>query len=176
MIAVALVLAALPDKLAARVDAIWGFADARLSRQIDQWFEDGDFPRSIEGLRFQFAYSPNDYEVATNLGWMLENTDRDDQALAVYARYRRQNPGDVDNRLPEAMLYNSRRRYPEVIEALEPSLAGNPHPNVYRLLAKAYERVGKIPDAIRVWELQIKRFPDDGAARANIARVRAKKG
>lgn len=173
-LATILVLAARPDPTAARTDEIWGYADARVSRQIDQWFQDGDFPRAVGLLRYQAAYAPNDYDVATNLGWLLESMERDDDALAAYGEYRRQNPNDPDNRLPEAMLYNSRKRYAEVVEVLEPTLKGNPHPNVYRLLAKSYERLGKPEDAIRVWELQLKRFPDDAAAKANIARVRAK--
>lgn len=174
LLAAALVLAQVPDALAARTDEIWAYADVRVSRQIDQWFKDGDFPRAVGLLRYQAAASPNDYEVATNLGWLLESMERDDDALEAYAEYRRQNPNDPDNRLPEAMLYNSRKRYEKVVEVLEPALAHNPHPNVYRLLAKAYERIGKPEDAIRVWTLQLKRFPDDGPAKANVARVRAK--
>lgn len=174
ILAAAIALAAVPDALAARTDEIWAFADARVSRQIDRWFTDGDFPRAVGLLRLQAAYSPNDYDVATNLGWLLESMERDDDALAAYAEYRRQNPNDPDNRLPEAMLHNSRKRYADVVEVLEPTLKGNPHPNVYRLLAKSYERLGKPEDAIRVWTLQLKRFPNDGPAKANIARVKAK--
>lgn len=173
-LAAALALAAVPDALAARTDEVWAYADVRVSRQIDRWFEDGDFPRAVGLLRLQASYAPNDYDVATNLGWLLQSMERDDDALAVYEAYRRENPDDVDNRLPEAMLYNSRKKYDKVVEVLEPTLARNPHPNVYRLLAKAYERLGKIDDAIRVWNLQLKRWPDDGPAKANIARVKAK--
>lgn len=173
-LAAALALAAVPDTLADRTDEIWGHADVRVSRQIEQWFKDGDFPRSVGLLRFQAAYSPKDYDVATNLGWLLESMERDDDALAAYTEYRLNNPEDADNRLPEAMLYNSRRKWDKVVEVLEPTLGKNPHPNVYRLLAKSYERIGKPDDAIRVWTLQLKRWPDDGPAKANIARVKAK--
>ena len=178
-LAAALALAAVPDALAPRTDEIWAHADARVSRQIDRWFTDGDFPRAVGLLRLQAAYSPNDYDVATNLGWLLQSMERDEDALEAYARYRVDNPKDRDNRLPEAMLYNARRKYEKVIEVLEPSIAAatkteGPHPNVYRLLAKSYERVGRPEDAIRVWNLQLARFPDDLPAKANIARVKAK--
>ncbi len=183
MILAATLLAALPTAKPPkdRADAIWSYADARVSRQIDAWFDDGDFPRAVGLLRLQAAYAPNDYEVATNLGWLLESMERDDEALAAYAVYARDNPNDPDAKLPVAMLHNSRKRYAEVVAVLEPVLAREaalrtkPHPNVYRLLAKAYERLNRPEDAIRTWELQLRRYPDDLPAKANIARVRAKR-
>lgn len=168
-----------------RTELIWSYADARLSRQIDQWFTDGDFPRSIQGLREQWAYSPRSYEVATNLGWMLENVRQDDAAIEIYQEYRRNVPDDPDGLLPEAMLQNSRQRPARVIEILAPFVAtldvngtrpdgGKPHPNVFRLLAKAYERTGSPEKAIATWELQLRAYPGDAPAQTNIRRVRAK--
>lgn len=161
-----------------RTDAIWSYADARVARQVDAWFQDGDFPRCVGLLRLQASYAPNDYEVATNLGWLLESMRKDDEALAAYEVYGRDNPNDPDAKLPVAMLYNSRRKYEEMVKTLEPVIAQEatkrPHPNVYRLLAKGYERLKMYDRAIAIWELQLKRFPNDLPAKANIARVRAK--
>lgn len=175
-----LTLAGLPDPTADRVDEIWSYADARVARQVDSWFEEGDFPRVVQLLRQQWAYSPNDYEVATNLGWMLENMNLDSQALAVYSEYRIYNPKDPDSRLPEASLYNKRKQYAKIIEVLAPVVesakkgVSQPHPNVFRLLARAYEREKMPEKAVAIWEKQLEFFPGDLPAQANIRRVKEK--
>jgi tetratricopeptide (TPR) repeat protein len=156
-----------------RVDEIWTHVDNRVVRQLDTWFDDGEFPAIVELLRVQVAYD-SDYDNVTNLGWMLENIERYEEVPKVYLDYQKKHPEDPDCIYPLGHHYYIRKNYKRTIEVLEPSLKRNPTQNTYVILAKSYEREKMFKDAIRVWELQLKRWPDNGPAKVNIERVKKK--
>ena len=158
----------------ARLDAIWDAVDDRMARQIDVWFDEGDFPKAINGLTIESYYYPHDYDVVTNLGWMHENVEDWEKALQTYATYRKSNPQDKDAALPEGQYYLMRKQYAKVPPLLEPTLSLHPHPNVYRILARAYERMNKFSDAVRVWKQFLAVYPDDGQGKVNLARDQKK--
>jgi tetratricopeptide (TPR) repeat protein len=158
----------------ARIQTIYTAADARMAAQCDFWFEDGDYPKAVQLLRFRFDLHPHDYEIATDLGWMHENVEEPDRALQVYQAYRKKNPQDPDAALPEAEYCMRKKMYDRIPALLQPAIPRNPHPNVYRTLAHAYERLGKLKESEAVWVAYLKRYPDDGAAKNNLARVRNK--
>ena len=155
------------------VDAIWDAANDRMSQQIENWFSDGDFPALISVLGFQFSLDPSNYDVATNLGWMQENIHEWDKALATYVKYSEENPKDPDRTLPLADFYYREKAYAKIPSILEPMLAckPHPHPNVFRILAHAYEKQHLYGDAKRVYLAYIAIAPADGAAKANLARL-----
>lgn len=159
-----------------RLDRIWEAADTRMARQVDIWFKEGDYPRLIQLLRFRIEVYPHDYELATDLGWMLQNVERRPEALEVYRRYAKLNPEDPDGPFPEANYYFQQKEYAKVPPLIEPTLAKMPHPNSYRILAHAYERTGKLQNSKRVWELYLSRHPGDEAAKNNLKRVLDKIG
>lgn len=142
-----------------------------MARQVDVWFKEGDYPRLIQLLRFRIEVYPNDYDLATDLGWMLESVERKTDALEVYRRYAKLNPNDPDAPFPEANHYFKLKQYDKVPPLIEPSLDKRPHPNSYRILAHSYERSGKLKDSKRVWELYLSRHPDDETAKNNLKRV-----
>src|SRR5437660_1077756 len=92
-----------------RVDAIWETAENRMRHQIDVWFDNGDYPRCIQTLKLLAKADPADYETQTDLGWMLENVERYDEALAVYVHYRKSFPSLPDAAFPEANFYFMKR-------------------------------------------------------------------
>lgn len=157
-----------------RVNQILNATYDRVNRQVDVWFEDGDYPKCIQTLRIMNALWPEDYEVATNLGWLLTSCERDDEALSVYVRYRVQNPKEADSPFPEANYYFLKRLYAKVPPLLEPSLKLNPHANSYRILAHSFERMGMLRDSLRIWEKYLQRFPKDEAGKNNRKRVQDK--
>lgn len=163
-----------PDADPARVNAIWNQMIGRFNVQNDRWFEDGDFPRNIQLLRVMNGLFPDDWEVATNLGWLLESTEEDAEALSVYVRFRMDNPTYADAPFPEANFYFRHRAFAKVPALLEPSLALKPHPNSFRILAHSYERMGMLADSRRVWETYIKLNPNDDPAKNNLRRVLGK--
>lgn len=154
-----------------RLDAIWVAAESRMSDQIDQWFEVGDYPRCIQLLRVWYAFEPHDYDVATNLGYLLKSTEAYDEELAVYVKYRKENPEDPDGPFPEANFYFERKVYSKIPALLEPTLKRKPHGNSYRRLAHAYERLGLLTDCVRIWTAFLAVSPKDGAAKSNLQRV-----
>ncbi len=154
-----------------RTKLIWDSVHSQLETQIDIWFEKGEFPKVVQLLRVQNLCEPSDYEVATNLGWMLENIEQWDEALSVYVRFRKQNPNDPDSAFPEANFYFAKKAYAKVPPLLETSIPMNPQPNAYRTLAHSYDKMNMYADAKRIWESYLKRFPDDGAAKVNLTKV-----
>ena len=158
----------------ARLNEIWDHIDNRFITQSDVWFELGEFPSCVALLKVQTGYSPDDYEMMTNLGWMLENIERYGEARAVYLDFETRHPKIGDAMFALGLSYSIKKEYAEVIRVLEPTLVNNPSPNTYRTLARSYEMLKKPLDAIRIWELELKRFPNELSAIANIKRVKAK--
>jgi tetratricopeptide (TPR) repeat protein len=158
----------------ARLDEIWDHIDNRFVTQSDIWFEEGEFPSCVALLKVQSAYQPDDYEMMTNLGWMLENIEKIDEARAVYLDFGKRHPEIGDAMYALGFSYFNKKEYAKSIEVLEPTLAHNPSQNTYRTIARAYELLNKPNDAIRVWELELTKFPNEASAKANIARVKAK--
>ncbi|MBN8689662.1 MAG: hypothetical protein J0L72_02590 [Armatimonadetes bacterium] len=154
-------------------DIMFAAHDA-MSEQVDVWFHGTDFPRCIQLLYFQYEIDQHDYELATNLGWLLESTDRHNEALAIYIRYRKDNLTDPDAALPEAQYYFMRKAYAKVPPLVEPALAKNPHPNMYRILAHSYEKMGMLGDCLRIWNKYLALNPSDLAAKKNRDRVKQK--
>lgn len=157
-----------------RLNDIWRHVHARMEKQNDFWFDEGDFPRCIHALRLMTSVFPTDYESATSLGWLLESTEQYDEALVAYIRFGKDNPGSADGPYPEANFYFMRKLYAKVPPLLEPTLKQKPHPNSFRILAHSYERLGMLADSKRVWDMYIAIAPDDGAAKNNRTRVEKK--
>lgn len=159
----------------ARMKRIFDALESRFAAQTDMWYDDGEFPRTIQLLRFHSHLSPLDYEVATNLGWLLESTEQNDEALATYIRYSKNAVNDVDRFLPMAQFFFMKKNYVKVPPLLEPQLKFEKlHPNCYRLLGHSYERQNLLKDAKRVWELFIQRHPEDEAGKQNLKRINDK--
>lgn len=158
-----------------RLGMIWNAANDRMARQADAWFKDGDYPRSVQLLWFHYELDPTNYENGTNLGWMLENIEQFDRALAVYIELRTSNPTEPDCAWPEANFYSQRQAFAKIPPILEPTIKDHdPHGNTYRTLAHAYEKLNMLADSKRVWELFLAKHPSDptaGAAKVNLNRV-----
>ncbi len=157
-----------------RINEIWGHVDTRINNQADIWYELGEFPSCVSLLRVQSGYQPHSYDICTNLGWMLENIELPMEAIDVYVDFANRHPNWGDAMFPAGNAYYNLKDYPNAIKYLGASLSKNPTQNTYRVLARAYERSGKLQDAIRTWELELKRFPKELTPIANIKRVKAK--
>jgi tetratricopeptide (TPR) repeat protein len=159
-----------------RMKRIWGAFDNRVNSQADLWFEKGEFPRTVQALRVLVYLHPKNYEMITDLGWMLENIERWDEALGLYVQFRKSNPGDADAAFPEAWFHYQKRAYAKVPPLLEPTLKMNrrPHANAYRILAQAYERLGQLPDSLRIYKLLRTVLPNDPNVTRNIEKIEKK--
>src|SRR5947209_20601655 len=126
MAACSLAFAQTPSTHASRAQEIWNAADSRMGEQADIWYDAGDYPRSTHMLKFMSASNPSDYETASNLGWMFENMERWDEALATYVRLRKNNPGSAEAAYPEAFFYFQQRANAKVPRLLESTLSTKP--------------------------------------------------
>ncbi len=117
---------------------------------------------------------PNDYETVTDLGFLLESTEQYDEALAIYVKFRKDNPKLADGPLPEASFYFKRKTWSKVPPLLQPSLALNPGQQTFRMLAQSYEKIGLLADARKTWIAFLKLFPNDLPAKASLKRVESK--
>jgi tetratricopeptide (TPR) repeat protein len=154
-----------------RLGAIWQAAQTRMNNQSDIWFQQGDYPRTTNVLRFMSEFDHGDYFSNADLGYMLENMHMYDEALAVYVKFRKENPKMPDAPFPEAEFYFTRKAYSKVPPIIEPTIASHPHPNSYRLLAHAYERLGLYKDALRIWKAHVAIHPEDLMAKNSLAKV-----
>jgi len=159
-----------------RTQAIWAIAAERMQRQNDLWFKNGDYPRVIQSMRFLAILFPHNYDIVTNLGWMLENVEKRTEALAIYIKYRENFPDDPEASFPEADYYFKKKVYEKVPSLIEPSLkvGSGPSPNSYRILAHSYERLNLLSDSARIWKQYVQKHPDDLPAKNNLTRVEKK--
>ena len=159
-----------------RLDSIWYAATNRISNQEDLWFEHGDYLPCIQLLKLETAILPYDFDSVGQLGWLQESTDDGAGALATYIAYRQKNPNDPDGPYLEAQYYYRKELYPKVPPLLEPliKLSPPPHPNVYRELARSYEKMNLLADSKRVWQAYLAVDPTDQAAKTNLDRVEKK--
>lgn len=146
----------------------------RFASQIDSWFDRGDYPRCISLLRIQSRMYTIDEDSLTNLGFLLESIEASDEALSNYIWFKKQNPNTGNGPYPEADFYFRGKAFSKVPPLLEPTLKFKPHPNNYRELAHAYERMGLFAQAERVWKQCIQVYPQDGAAVANLKKMQAR--
>lgn len=156
---------------AARQGEIWDAADDQLINYIDYWFKEGDFPRCIQVLRLRYDMFPNDYEAMSDLGWLLESTEQSAEALALYVRYRQMNPSKDDAAYAEAEFYFRKKAWARIPPLIEPEMTKKLPANMYRMLAHSYERLGRLRDSVRIWDMYIALVPGDQAARNNRGRV-----
>lgn len=158
-----------------RMAALWQASDHRMTIQTDAWFKVGDYPRIVEALKYMHEFDPSDYETMTSLGWMLENIDRSDEALALYIDYRTRFPKLEDSEFPEANFYYQRKLYSKVPPLVEPRIAAKASgPFSIRTLAHAYEKMNLLSDSKRAWLEFLTIKVDDGAAKHNLDRVTKK--
>lgn len=174
------ILAALPliglakPQGGARIDRIWAAAEQRFVMQSNSWWDDGDFLRCIQLLRFQAELRPENYEIVSNLGWMLGNVEAYGEELATYLRYKSNKDAGLDANYPLASYYYTKKLYAYVPPLIEPLMAKKLEPNYYRMLANSYEKMGYLSDSERVWKVYLAHGVEDGQAKANLSRVQSK--
>lgn len=164
------------EELSPGAREMFGAVAGRVEAERDAMFDDGAFPAAIASLAWEVIWRPYDYEVVTNLGWMYGNIERYDLELATYVRFREGFPEWAEAYYPEAEFYFKKRVYKPVAALLGQTIdfETKPHPNSYRLLAHAYDRLGNYSESLRVWEILVKLTPDDAAAVVNRDKVKRK--
>ncbi|MBX3096124.1 MAG: hypothetical protein KF812_04620 [Fimbriimonadaceae bacterium] len=176
ILAIGLVIPAVPQSDDDQVNRVIKKAHERQSTQNDLWFKNGDFPRSIQNLRFMNATDPSDYEVVTSLGWLLFSTENYSEEWATYTRFERMNPQMPDGALPLGEMLFNRKVWSQIPPLLEPRLArfeNKLHANNFRFLGLAYQRLGDYGQAVRVFEIAVRVHPEDVNLKRNLENARS---
>jgi tetratricopeptide (TPR) repeat protein len=158
-----------------RMGEIFGAYQERIADQIDNDFEEGDFPRIINLLKVQADLDRSAYETWTDLIWMLGNVQLYDEQITTARQFRNFNPTKSEAWYPEAEIYFLKRSSLKVIPIMEEALKlpGRHDPNSFRILALSWTRLGFKTEAIRVWEAMIKQYPNDERAQAQLQRLKS---
>lgn len=149
--------------------------------RADREFRQGDADLAIKHQIEAVKMAPNDFEMATTLGYLYEKTGQPEKALGAYRAFAKRNPKHPDRTLYEATFWyrraknNNRQQMSEkVISLLAPVLTPKSDINGWRLLATAYNRTGRTKQEIKILKVVQKMNPGDRAAARNLARAEAK--
>ena len=159
-----------------RVDAMWDSFSETLDRRMDQYYHAGLFEECVSLLQIMRVMEPGDAQISANLAWMYGNLGRLNEELAEYERFQMQNPNNEQGAVALAQAYAARKQYDKIIPLLQPRVATSMFLPTFSLLARAYEEKGRLREALGIWELRLKKFPDDANAKRNISRLKTKLG
>lgn len=156
-----------------RVGQILMHAEERASSEADAAFQLGDYPTIIQNQKIRFEITPWDFDLATNLVWMLGNVENNGESLAYAKRYRLLNPNNPDKGFAEAELYTRWKMYSRIPAVLEPDIqmVPPPHRNSFTMLSQAYIRMKMWEDAVRVLDVALKHYPEEAIFVRNRARA-----
>lgn len=134
-----------------------------------------------EGFHFQLIriqkacieLDPSFGEAYENAAWLLVSYNRKDEALALLKRYLKNNPNRYEPYYELGWFYYHWQKQPaEAIPWLEKAVRFPHPPIIEHTLAHAYERAGRLKDALAVWENKLKRYPDDLIAKRHVERLK----
>ncbi|NUL82978.1 MAG: tetratricopeptide repeat protein [Armatimonadetes bacterium] len=156
-----------------------GFINERVEEQItisvDYCWHNGYHHWMMGMLFFLIEIDPKNTERYSTLGWILSSNGRHSEAVKVYERNMKENPGLSDAFYDAAYHFYQRKDYAQAVKYAEMA-ASKPGAEgvVFRLLAHSYERTNQFAKALAAWERLLKIAPNDGAAQGNMKRIREK--
>jgi Tfp pilus assembly protein PilF len=147
----------------------------RLWSRADWYWHEGRYEERVAVDRLILTIQPRFVEAYGTAGWLLESLGRDDEALAMYRQGVTVAPERWDTHHDLAMYYYQHKEYAPAATAFRSATEqpGAP-PYVWKMLAHALERSGKLPEAVAAWEAAGRVAPGDGAVWSNLRRVRAR--
>jgi Tfp pilus assembly protein PilF len=141
--------------------------------QTDTYWHEGDYNRIVDLARIIVEAEPSFNDAYANAAWLLwsmGDTDGADKFLQ-HGIARSDNKGEVLFDFG-FHLYNTKRyaqAEPYLARSITYPKTGYP---AYAALGHTYRQLGKLDKSIAVWEQAVKKFPQMGAAKTNLARVK----
>ncbi|MCS7264231.1 MAG: hypothetical protein NZ805_05300 [Armatimonadetes bacterium] len=136
------------------------------------WHEGFHF-QLIRILKASTELDPQFGEAYENAAWLLISYDRRDEALQLLHRYLQNNPNRYEPYYELGWFYYHWQKQPEkAIPWLEKAVRFPHPPIIEHTLAHAYERSGRLKDALTIWENKLKRYPNDPIAKRHSERLR----
>lgn len=163
------------DQDAATIDDIFESAAEVLWLLADFPFHLGSYPDAIrlnQAVTFLTPHFTDAYEVTA---WLLWSDDRPDEAMRWRLKGLRANPGVYDLYFDIGLWYLQQAKdYQKAVRYLRKAAAFECPEFVHHSLAHAYERGGQPEKALAIWERLLKENPDNGVARLNYERIKAR--
>lgn len=159
--------AVLAGVMAMVVDRVWEHGD--------HYWHDGRYTDRIATDKLVIRMDPGALEAYSTTGFLLENTGKEEQALAIYRRATQVAPQDWNAWHELGWWYWKRKRVPEAIKIYEIAVTKKGAPTtVWKTLAHAYEANGQLKKALALWEKVRYKDAADGAINVNVARLERK--
>ena len=157
--------------LNAAVDGLWDAADA--------YFHDGDYVRIVALCRICVELDQSFVEGYSSAGYLLWSMGEipSADALLEYGTRRSKKPGQLHDEMGQQLFRT--KRYADAARYLEKAIKlGGVEVSAYSSLGHSYTKLSKFEDAVRVWQLAVKKFPNYPGGPKNLkdAQERLKNG
>lgn len=135
-----------------------------------------------EGFHFQLVriakacleLDPSFGEAYESAAWILVSYTWKREALKLLKRYLATNPGHYEPYFELGWFYYHWLKDPKAAIPWFEKAVKLPHPPIIEhTLAHAYEKAGRLQDALRVWANKLKRFPGDPIAKRHYERLKS---
>lgn len=136
----------------------------------------GYWQDSFALYRHAIEVAPDNYLIRTNLGIEYSKTGKFEEALREYTRVLEQNPAFAAAWFNLGLLYGHGGRYADAADCLTRAVHLQPSALAHANLGLALELLGRLEEAVKHDEEAVRLDPENRAARANLASVRAKLG
>ncbi len=138
--------------------------------ECDTWFHGGDYDQAIRCNEAAVFLQPARVEVYASTAWLQWSMNRHGAAISTYRRAIDANPGNWEAYFELGFYYMHHGHPSAAVEYLRQSSELGAPPIRARTYAHALEKVGKLKQALRVWQ-QLDRIDQSGAVDANLRRL-----
>lgn len=161
------------EQSAKQIVGIANLVTDKLWVQTDVYWHEGDYNRIVDLCRIVAEADPSFNDTYSNAAWLLWSMG-DTGGADLFLQHgiaRSSKKGEVLFDFGWH-LYNT-KRYAQAEPYLSRSItyADTPYP-AYAALGHTYRQLGKLDKSIQTWEKAVKKFPDMGAAKTNLDRVK----
>jgi tetratricopeptide (TPR) repeat protein len=164
-----------PTSGPANVEAIINDAVARLWKQTDKHWHEGEYRHIVNLARVIVHARPDMMDAYLTGGWLLWSMDEDDQAVELYELGLKANPESYVIYDELGFYYFNRKKdYTRAIPYYEKAVTFKEcQPFTIHMLAHSYERTKQTDKALKAWE-RAAAIPENQIGKMNLERFKRK--
>jgi len=159
-----------PETLRLVQDVYSGVVD-ELNVRNDLHWHAGKYAEYVRICRLVAEIYPECEDAYSGGAWLMESLNRHDEGVAFLRLGISRNPKSCDLQFELAYFLFRHNRFTDALPYAEEGAHLDCSWHSWHLLAHTYERLGRREDAIKTWRNTIEKWPDDGAAKANLERL-----
>jgi tetratricopeptide (TPR) repeat protein len=158
-----------------QAEAILDDIVGRIWDRADWYWHEGRYEERVALDRLVIRMEPRFIDPYGTAGWLLESLGRDAEALELYRQAVTVAPERWETHHDLGMYHYQHKDYPAAAAAFRRATqCAEPPAYVWKMLAHAYERSGRLDQAVATWEAAARVAPDDPAVEVNLRRVQAR--